>query len=38
VLERGVKESAALLESLACEIEASLKRARRHTLAPDVEP
>lgn len=37
-LERdGVKESAALLESLACKIEASLKPARRRTLAPDVE-
>jgi predicted DNA-binding transcriptional regulator YafY len=33
----GVKESAALLESLARKIEASLKPARRRTLAPDVE-
>lgn len=37
-LEReGVKESAAMLESLANKIEASLKPARRRTLAPDVE-
>jgi predicted DNA-binding transcriptional regulator YafY len=37
-LEReGVKESAILLESLARKIEASLKPARRRTLAPDVE-
>jgi predicted DNA-binding transcriptional regulator YafY len=37
-LEReGSKESAALLESLARKIEASLKPARRRTLAPDVE-
>ena len=37
-LEReGVKESATLLESLAHKIEASLKPARRRTLAPDVE-
>jgi predicted DNA-binding transcriptional regulator YafY len=33
----GVKESAALLETLAAKIEASLKPARRRTLAPDVE-
>jgi predicted DNA-binding transcriptional regulator YafY len=33
----GVKDSAALLESLARKIEASLKPARRRTLAPDVE-
>ncbi len=37
-LERdGSKESAALLESLARKIEASVKPARRRTLAPDVE-
>ncbi len=37
-LERdGSKENAALLESLARKIEASLKPARRRTLAPDVE-
>ena len=37
-LERdGGQESAALLESLARKIEASLKPARRRTLAPDVE-
>jgi predicted DNA-binding transcriptional regulator YafY len=37
-LEReGVNESAALLESLASKFEASLKPARRRTLAPDVE-
>lgn len=33
----GVKESATLLERLACKIEASLKPARRRTLAPDIE-
>ncbi len=33
----GIKESAALLESLASKIEASLKPARLRTLAPDVE-
>jgi predicted DNA-binding transcriptional regulator YafY len=33
----GVKESAALLETLAAKIEASLKPARRRMLAPDVE-
>lgn len=33
----GVKESATLLERLASKIEASLKPARRRTLAPDVE-
>ena len=33
----GSKESAALLESLARKIEASLKPARRRTLAPDIE-
>lgn len=33
----GIAESAALLESLAAKIEASLKPARRRTLAPDVE-
>lgn len=38
-LEReGVKQSATLLESLASKIEASLKPARRRTLAPDIEP
>jgi predicted DNA-binding transcriptional regulator YafY len=37
-LEReGVRESATLLESLASKIEASLKPARRRTLAPDIE-
>ena len=37
-LERdGIKDSAVLLESLASKIEASLKPARRRTLAPDVE-
>jgi predicted DNA-binding transcriptional regulator YafY len=37
-LEReGVTESAALLQSLAVKIEASLKPTRRRTLAPDVE-
>jgi predicted DNA-binding transcriptional regulator YafY len=37
-LEReGVKQSATLLESLACKIEASLKPARRRALAPDIE-
>jgi predicted DNA-binding transcriptional regulator YafY len=33
----SLKDSAALLESLAAKIEASLKPARRRTLAPDVE-
>ena len=33
----GVKDNAALLESLAQKIEASLKPARRRKLAPDVE-
>jgi proteasome accessory factor B len=33
----GLKESAAVLGSLASKIEASLKPARRRTLAPDVE-
>ncbi len=33
----GIKDSADLLESLASKIEASLKPARRATLAPDVE-
>jgi len=33
----GVGDSAALLESLASKIEASLKPARRRTLAPDIE-
>ena len=33
----GFKDSAALLESLASKIEASLKPARRRTLAPDIE-
>jgi len=33
----GVKDSAALLENLATKIEASLKPARRRTLAPDIE-
>lgn len=33
----GIKDSAALLESLAGKIEASLKPARRRMLAPDVE-
>src|SRR5258708_5634777 len=32
----GMKDSAALLESLTTKIEASLKPARRRTLAPDV--
>jgi hypothetical protein len=37
-LEReGNKDSASLLESVASKIEASLKPARRRTLAPDVE-
>ncbi len=37
-LEReGIKENAALLESLSSKIEASLKPARRRTLAPDIE-